>query len=287
MNENDSLLPNESDSKEAMRLENDIMKLKLQAEFGAQFDEISNDVSPEMEQQFLKQVYDFERAWEQQEVTTVASLLGNPAFTPIEQIPEDALESYWENTHKLYEEKGISIDFNNEYPLEVKYRFATEELPPHETMFVNMPGMLLGFIYEEFHPNHASDMEDKVRNFLDGWFERDVEKCAGTVSKEFILNNGELLPVETFTKKLKQVFDSFERFEETDFFISETSYDKQDVENESSQLALGYVEGGVRLKAVMENGEVIPFAGPFKFYLEYSCDYWTIMYFVMPGWKWC
>ena len=149
-----------------------------------------------------------------------------------------------------------------------------------------MPGMLLGFIYEEFHPNHASDMEDKVKTFIEGWFERDVEKCAVTVSKEFILNNGELLPLESFTNKLQQVFDSFKAFEETDFFISETSYDKQEMDNDYQRLALGYVEGGIRLKATLENGEVMPFAGPFKFYLECNYDHWTIMYFVMPGWKW-
>ena len=66
MKDDDPMLPEDEQTEEAMRLENDIMKLKLQAEFGAQFDEISNDVSPEMEQQFLKQVYDFEKAWEQQ-----------------------------------------------------------------------------------------------------------------------------------------------------------------------------------------------------------------------------
>ena len=116
MSEKDPLLPNENDPEEEMRLENDIMKLKLQAEFGAQFDEISNDVSPEMEQQFLKQVYDFEKAWEQQEITTVAGLLGDPVFTPLEDIAEEALETEWKKVLDLYEAKGISVDFTNEYP---------------------------------------------------------------------------------------------------------------------------------------------------------------------------
>lgn len=286
MDNEEPLLPAGNDPEDAMRLENDIMKLKLQAEFGAQFDEISNDVSPEMEQQFLKQVYDFEKAWEQQEITTVGKLLGSPCFKKLSEIPPEDLASEWQSVLDIYNEKGISVDFNNDYPVAVKYRFATEELPNHETMFVDMPGMMLGFIYEEFHPNYASDMEEKVRTFLEGWFERDVTKCASVVSKEFILDNGVMLSQKRFIEKLTQVFESFESFDESEFFIAETSYDKQEVEGEEQNLALGYVEGAIRWKAVMENGESIPYAGPFKFYFECSYNWWTIMYFQLPGWKW-
>jgi hypothetical protein len=286
MDKDDPLLPGNSDPEEAMRLENDIMKLKLQAEFGAQFDEISNEVSPEMEQQFLKQVYDFEKAWEQQEITTVGNLLGNPVFRPLTDIAVEDLPAEWKTVLDIYSKKGISVDFNNDYSLVVKYRFATEELPAHETMFVDMPGMMLGFIYEEFHPNYACDMEEKVRTFLEGWFERDVTKCTSVVSKEFILDNGVMLSQEKFIEKLKQLFESFENFNDSEFFIAETSYDKQEVEIGDQNLALGYVEGAVRWKGILENGESMPFAGPFKFYLECSYNWWTIMYFQLPGWKW-
>ncbi|MES2645875.1 MAG: hypothetical protein V4717_03285 [Bacteroidota bacterium] len=282
----DPQLPNEQDDEEALRLENDILKLKMQAEFGAQFDEIAKDVSPELEQQFLKQVYDFEKAWEKQEITTVSKLLGNPNFIPINAIAAADLDSEYQKVLDLYEEKGMSVDFTNEYPTSVKYRFATEELPLHETMLVNMPGMMLGFIYEEFHPNHASDMEEKVKTFLEGWFDRDIEKCTGIVSKQFILDNGQLLPQESFKVKLQQLFDSYNAFEETDYFISETSYEKQEADAEGDELALGYVEGGMRWKAVLENGETLPVSGPFKFYLELGYGDCSIMYFVLPGWKW-
>ncbi len=275
-----------NDPEEEMRLENDIMKLKLQAEFGAEFGETSEDVPAQLEQEFLQHVYDFEKAWENQEATTVAKLIDHPAFTPYEKLSEDERDAAWQSVLEKYNRKGISVDFTNEYPLEIKYRFATEELPQHETMFVNMPGMMLGFIYEEFHPNHASDMEEKAKAFLEGWFEKNAEKCLQVDSSEFILENGLILSKEDFSKKLSQLFESFERFEDCDFFIAETSYDKQEMEKGDDTFALGYVEGAVRWKGVLENGEVVPFAGPFKFYLECRDGCWTIMYFVMPGWKW-
>jgi len=285
MDENEEELSTPADPEEELRLENDILKLKLQAEFGAQFDEIPGDVSPEMEQQFLKQVYDFEKAWENQETTTVGKLLGEPVFKPLVTIPGDELEAEWEKVKELYAEKNISLDFTHEYPTTEKYRFATTELPLHETMFVNMPGMMLGFIYEEFHPNHAADMEDLVNKFLEGWFDQDTEKCLSTIGEHIILPHGSLLPHEEFGEKLQQVFDSYASLEETEFFISETSYEKQEDEQEEL-LILGYSEGAIHWNALLENGESLPFAGPFKFYLEYNGISWGIMYFVMPGWKW-
>ena len=285
MDENEEEISFSNDPEDDMRLENEILKLKLQAEFGAQFDEISKDVSPEMEQQFLQQVYDFEKAWEKQEITTVAILLGNPSFRPLEDIPENELEEEWEFVKKLYEEKSISLDFTHEYPISEKYRFATCELPQHETMFVNMPGMMLGFIYEEFHPNHAADMEELVKSFLEGWFDQDTDKCLAAVGQHIILPGGRLMNPAELRQKFQMVFDSFKSLEETEFFISETSYDKQQDE-EDELLMLGYTEGALHYNAIIDNSEKLVFAGPFKFYLEYNGSAWALMYFVMPGWKW-
>lgn len=285
MEENEEELPYSGDREDEMRLENDILKLKLQAEFGAQFDEISKDISPEVEKQFLQQVYDFEKAWENQEMTTVARLLGNPLFRPLAEIPDPELEKEWEAVKQLYEEKNISLDFTHEYPLREKYRFATCELPLHETMFVNMPGMMLGFIYEEFHPNHAEDMEELVKKFLEGWFEQDTDKCLSYIGQHIILPGGRLMNPAELRQKLQMVFDSFENLEETEFFISETSYDKQQDE-EDELLMLGYTEGAIHYNAVIDNTEKLVFAGPFKFYLEYNGGGWSIMYYVLPGWKW-
>lgn len=281
---NNEMTPPENKSEEELRLENDIMKLKLQAEFGAQFDEIAEDVSPEMEQQFLQQVYDFEKAWQNQQVMTVADLIGQPQFIPLTEIAEDALQQAWETAMGIYTEKNISVDFIHDYPLTEKYRFITEELPLHETMFVNMPGMMLGFIYEEFHPNYAADMEEQVKKFMESWFQRDTEKCLELVSKQLILEDGHFLELEDLEKKLQYFFDSFKELEESEFFISETSYDKQ--EDADELLMLGYVAGGIHCNAILENGEKIACDGPFKFYLEYVADKWSIMYFVLPGWKW-
>lgn len=285
MSEDEPLEPLDEHSDEEMRLENDIMKLKLQAEFGAKFGEIDADMPPELEHQFLKHVYDFEKAWQNQEIITVASMLDAPDFIPYEDLAEEGKEQAWQDVLNLYTAKNISVDFNNEYPLELKYRFATEELPLHETMFVNMPGMMLGFIYEEFHPNHAADMEARVSGFLEGWLEMNTEKCVQAISDEFMTGQGILLSKDDLIRKLSQVFDSFDKFNDAEFVFDSTSYDMQYEDPDTPGVCMGYVEGGMRWSALMENGEVIPFSGPFKFYLEYKLDWWSIVYFILPGWQ--
>lgn len=285
MNDDQPLQPLDG-SEEEMRLENDIMKLKLQAEFGAKFGEMEADMPPELEHQFLQHVYDFEKAWQKQEAVTVGALLDNPDFTAYDELGEGGEQQAWQEVQDLYAAKNISVDFTNEYPLEVKYRFATEELPLHETMFVNMPGMMLGFIYEEFHPNHAADMEARAKEFLEGWFALDAEKCVHTLSDEFITGGGQTLSKNDIAHKLSQVFDSFDKFEDTEYFIGSTSYDLQETDaGDQPPMGMGFVEGGIRWKAVMENGETIPFTGGFKLYLEYNYEWWSIVYFHIPGWK--
>lgn len=286
MQNDDSLEPlDDGQEEEDLNLENEIMKLKLQAEFGAKFGEIEGNLPPELEQQFLKHVYNFEKAWEKQESIKVSQLIDGHVFAPFETLDKEEMEKAWAEVLEVYGNKNINVDFINEYPLEVKYRFATEELPMHETMFVNMPGMMLGFIYEEFHPNHAAEMEDRLTEFLDGWFDLDGAKCVAATSGEIVSDKG-ILSKEELLRKLNLVFDSFTHFEDAGFFVTTTSYDLEDLGEDNPLEGLGFVEGSIQWKAVMENGEGISFSGPFKFYFERRFGWWSIIYFVMPGWHW-
>lgn len=178
-NEEEQLGPLHDDPAEAMQLENELMKLKMQAEFGALFGNMmeNTNLPPEIENQFLQHVYGFEKAYEKTENTTVSQLIDDYKFTPFEQLSKPEQEQAWEKVQAVYSAKNMRIDFCNDYPLEVKYRFATEELPLEETMMTGMPSMTTYFIYEEFHPNHAANIEDRAKDFIEGWFAQNAEKC--------------------------------------------------------------------------------------------------------------
>ena len=284
MADDNNLEPFSDDPEDAMRWENDILKLKLQAEFGANIGSMGEQVPPEIEQQFLQHVYEFEKAWESKVESTVGDWLGHPVFAFFQDIPAEEQQAEYVNVLALYAEKGISVDFLHEYPLETKYRFAAEELLHLQTRFVKMPGLVIGFTYEEFYPNHAAEMEQRASAFIEGWLELNAEKCLENCSKEMIDHLG-FTDQEKIAKKMTLIFDSYTKCSDTHFEIDQVSYDLQHNTADATIGALGYVEGTISWFAHLDNGEILPFAGNFKLYLERQSDYWSIIYFVLPCWQ--
>lgn len=59
-----------------------------------------------------------------------------------------------------------------------------------------------------------------------------------------------------------------------------------DVAEQGDVNALGFSEGVYKYDAIMENGEMLHFVDPYKLYMRRENNYWSIFYFVMPGFKW-
>ena len=281
-----STQPGDNDPEEDMRRENEIMKIKLQAEFGAVFGETEKELPPAIEHEFLNNVYEFEKAWEKQELQSVADLLKKPLFIPFEKLAAEEQENTWQSVMDLYEQSNINVDFLHEYPLEVKYRFVTEELPMHRTVFVNMPEMVLGFTFEEFHPNNAADIEELANKFVQAWLEKDIESCMACLSDRVALESGEVMEPNEVRERFRMIFDCFQNFEEGAFNITKTSYDREESADKRIECMLGYTEGDIRWNAILDNFEVFVINGPFKVYVESKFGEWSIMYFAMPGWNW-
>ena len=49
---------------------------------------------------------------------------------------------------------------------------------------------------------------------------------------------------------------------------------------------MGHAEGLLKYEALSEAGEEIHYEGAYKLYMEKQDFYWTIFYFVMPGFVW-
>jgi len=75
------------DPQENFRIENEILKIKLKAQYGDAFFMQSNEsMPPEMENQFLKNIIAFEDAHANAELTTVYESIGRPAYKPAEEL---------------------------------------------------------------------------------------------------------------------------------------------------------------------------------------------------------
>ena len=148
--------PNRND--DSLKSENDFLKLKMMLEHGAQFGS-AKDLPPEIENEFLRSVMEYEKQFEKGERIKVFDKLGRPKhFKPVKEISDTDIENEWIVLLEFMRQKGIelSVCSPNVGPREL-YRFATEELFEVETDNINMPGMMTCFIYDEFHPDYVYD----------------------------------------------------------------------------------------------------------------------------------
>lgn len=269
------------DPEENLRIENEILKLKLQAETGALFGG-SDNLPPEIEHSFLQNVQQFENAWKDLKQVKVYDLLKKPSYKKLEELAAADIEPELKKLFDLLEKNNMPLAVFGEYEPEIIYKFITEELFEHETDDIQLPGMIKNFTYEEFHPNHKMDIHARAMEFLSDWFEQKFTEHSWELGDPFIVSNGTILPKQEVLKKINNVFESYSSFPNAKFFIAETSFQWDD----ERQSGLGFAEGGAAYDAVMENGETIHFQGPFKLYMSNEGGWWSIIYFIFPGFSW-
>jgi len=141
------------DPQENLRIENEIIKLKLSAEFGAVHNG-SENIPPAMEHFFLQQIERFEKEWHKQQLDFIRiyDFLGRPKFIDPKDLKPTHVAIQLNRILKLLQEKNINVYFIRDYHPLLKYKFLTEELFQHEMENISMPGWNMNFIYEEFRP---------------------------------------------------------------------------------------------------------------------------------------
>ncbi len=275
----DTHAPLSEDPEENLRIENELLHLKLQAEFGAESHSFS-DLPPEIENEFLKNVLAFEKASAGDEEIKVYERLGKPAFTPAPLLDDDAIVTALEAIIALLEENNIALDFSGEYDGRTKYTFITEELFQHDMgMFGTVPGMVTHYSYEEFHPNHALDINSRCVEFIEAWFEQKFNEYSWELAGTFILPDGQTLSKKEMLEKIQKVFDCYTSFTDCNYTIAGINFELQD------EAGLGHAEGTAKYTATLENDEKIIIEGPFKLYMSSEHGWWSIFYFVFPGFE--
>jgi len=271
------------DPEENMRIENNFLKLKLKAQYGDAFFMDSNaDLPPEIENQFLKNMMAFEEAHANAEYTTVYEKIGRPAYKPAAELAKDEITSELQRITGIMEEHQISLDMcDGPHEVEVIYKFITEELFGHEIEKTPVFGMGWNFIYEEFHPNDKADIEKNTHEFLQHWFTRDFNDHSTELGYEFVLPDGRQLNRDELINKLKPFFDAFTTFKDDAYNIDDIKFELHEEGH-----GLGHAEGMLKYDAVMENGEIIHYEGPYILYMLRQDKWWSIIYFVMPGFAW-
>ena len=152
---------NHLSDEEKLKAENEFLKMKPMLEQGAQFGTMQTDseLPAGIENQFLRNVMEFEKQFEEQKTIKVFDKIERPNhFKPVNEIPDDEIENAWNNLDEYLRKYSIelSVCSPNISDREL-YRFTTEELFNHEMNDMNVPGMMSCFTYDEFYPDYKYD----------------------------------------------------------------------------------------------------------------------------------
>ncbi len=246
------------DEIEKLRIENEIKKIKLTLEYGATFSKPSenSELNPHIEAQFLDNIEQFEKAYNNCKQISIYDFIGKPEFRKTDDIPNEEINAELGKMINLMNESGIYLDTLCEVEDPVLYRFITEELFLHETDDVRIEGMSYNFIYEEFHPNHEYDIRNHSLEFINSFLDKENDFYTYMLTKE-AENNIEL----------KNFRDAFTSFSLHHFEIQEINFDEEKAKVIFEINFSGAIEG---------SGEIQIYSGEGNIELLNTYDYWSI-----------
>lgn len=269
------------DPEEQLRIENELLKLKLQAELGAEFGS-NADIPPEVEQEFLKQIMAFQEHQKDAPLVVFGEYVGSPQLKPAADMSEADLEDAWDELEALLHEKHLHLNFGTEYPLAVKYEFVRTDLFPLEIMKPS-EGHNWIFDYEEFHPNHAAEIEKRATAFLNDFFTNTISEQSSYLAAMLVSSKGNMVPVEELEKKVQRFHDLFTGITHFEFSIVETKVEEP---KRPGDLMMGFVEGVLSYTIETEDHQQEALTGPFKCYFQRIGDWWDIFCFHIHGFTW-
>lgn len=140
-----------------LKAENEFLKMKLMLEHGAVFGfgEMGHQMTPEMENSFLKSIEAVENNFNGNEMITVFEKLDSPAhFKPVADIPEDKFDEAWEELLVYMNERGINLGAcSPRVSSKEFYRYTIEEMFHYPIEKYELPGTMCEFIYDLAHPD--------------------------------------------------------------------------------------------------------------------------------------
>jgi hypothetical protein len=286
MKKNDELPEDEKfsdDPEENLRMQNDFLKLKMMAESGALFGG-EGDLPPDIENQFLKNIMEFEKAYATSQPQTIFETLGKPHFEDEKNLKGEEFKTAYRRLEGLLKKHGIRMNFVAKRSNRFKYKFITTELFQHTTEMVAMKGMTVNFIYEEFHPDHKEEITMMTSRFFSDFFERKLNIDTYYLEDEQIQPNSTVISKHELIERFNMLYEVVDRFENTSFKIDKIDFELNK-SDEESETRVGYSEGETTYELVFNSGGRKVIHGPFKIYFSRKWDCWGIYFFFLVGYN--
>ena len=181
-------------------LENEMLLMKLRAEFGGAPEFFEDDeegaLAAPLKYNFLKSIYSFEEHFRaEQTMISLFEHLGQPYLIDEKYLTDEGVSCQLQRIRRIMQERQFIIDTIYPTPDRIVYRFILEELLQEKVAATLPPGFFRHFIYEEFHPNHQRDIEEQIIQFFQHLSEQSIPPSCFYLSDEIVV--GDIL----FTKE--------------------------------------------------------------------------------------
>jgi hypothetical protein len=179
-------------------------RLKLRHKYGLKLEYTDSELAPEVENEWLDHVLEFERQFEQAARITVRERIGDPAIQPLRDLPSPAVGEAVMALLELLQTHGIAVDFLGDVDEPEAYRYLTEELLDQELDDIRIEGLTTHFTYTT--PEY--DVQMWVENFVLDVFTQEKEYFLPGLAKQPLFNvHGEAITAAQFQQTLEAVWD--------------------------------------------------------------------------------
>lgn len=144
----------------AQRIVNELKRKELEERYGAVFSAPdASEIPSEVEAQWLENIDEFERQFENAAQVPLREFIGSPSVRPLADIPPSEVAAELDALLEVLGENEVVVDFPDAVDEVEAYRFITEELLDEKIDDIRVPGMVLHFMYSEFHPGEDDDSD--------------------------------------------------------------------------------------------------------------------------------
>ena len=249
--------------REQLKIANELKKMELTLKTGAVFNTNPNsEVSPEIENQFLKNIEEFEESWQNAKNITIRQKIGNPEITRPENLSQREVTEELRKIMDILEQHNISLGTICPVDDITLYTFIVDEFMNSEIYDMNIPGMTQCYIYEEYHPNHEYDIKRLVESVVKDLLNKSTSEFEN-IDLKYIDNYPELL---VFTR-------AFEKFKIQHLNITSIHIEDNKAEALFDIKFTGHME--------VSTGKIV-FTGMGKATLENKDSYWWVKYLELP-----
>jgi hypothetical protein len=176
----------------------------LRNQYGLAFEYTDSRLSPELENEWLDHVLEFERQFEQAERITVRQRIGDPPIQSLSDLPLHAVGEAVTALLDLLAAHGIAVDFLGDVDELEAYRYLTQELLDQEMDDIRVEGMITHFTYST--PEY--DVQMWVEDFVLDVFTHEKEYFLPGLAKQPLFNaQGEPITAEQFQQRIEAVWE--------------------------------------------------------------------------------